>query len=755
MSPTPHPLHRPLLIAGVAATLAVGAIAAGGWLPGAGVSLPGVPAQTREAGPAFDAVAVLRAAQDAQQIGDYDTAVRGYEAITQQAPDAPEAAEAAYQLGVLSATTDDHAAAVQRFTTLLERYPSSGRSSLAGYWLAQSLLAQGDTASALARLEAFAKAEPATEAYVRLQRVRILAKASDDAAVLRELAVIDGLTASPQVRAQADRQYADGLLAAGRPAEAADRYRALLTTATPGARLGLLSSLAAAQGQAGRPAERQQALAEIARTYPSAPAGLNALNALGNAAVAVLTPYQIGRVHYFQRQNDQALAWFQRQVAQPPTAETPWARYRTALVYERYDRNEQALAELAALADDFPTSDAAEDALWERAGLLTALNRQDEAKAAYQEFRRRFPRVQRTTDALLAEGLSLYRSGDYRGAAASLATAGQTLTGDAAARTQFWRGKALAAGGDQARAQQAYAAAERAAPGAYYGFRANGATTATRGYQPLTNTAATPSDDAAAKAWLARWLPDPAAAITDAHTRLAADPAFSRAGLLTQMGQWDAAVEEYQNGVRGYKADLPALYALATRLHTEGQHAAAMLAVAYLQDMTAAKTPRDLPRLLQMVLYPTPFLTQVQAASQQDGVDPALAYALMKQESLFNPQATSGADARGLTQVMPSTGAEIAAGLGVDGFVVGDLYRPTISIRFGSYYLAKQLAALGQNPVFALAAYNGGAGSALQWMGNNRQIDPDLFVENIDYDETRAYVLLVMENYAYYRSLYG
>jgi soluble lytic murein transglycosylase len=127
----------------------------------------------------------------------------------------------------------------------------------------------------------------------------------------------------------------------------------------------------------------------------------------------------------------------------------------------------------------------------------------------------------------------------------------------------------------------------------------------------------------------------------------------------------------------------------------------------------------------------------------------------MKQESLFNPQATSGADARGLTQVMPSTGAEIAATLGVDGFAVNDLYRPTISIRFGSYYLAKQLASLGQNPVFALAAYNGGAGSALRWMGNDRQIDPDLFVENIDYDETRAYVQLVMENYAYYRALYG
>jgi len=105
--------------------------------------------------------------------------------------------------------------------------------------------------------------------------------------------------------------------------------------------------------------------------------------------------------------------------------------------------------------------------------------------------------------------------------------------------------------------------------------------------------------------------------------------------------------------------------------------------------------------------------------------------------------------------VIPATGEEIAANLGVQGFQQSDLFRPVVSIRFGAYYLVRQLAFLGGQPVFALAPYNGGPGSALRWMASNRQMDPDLFVENIDYDETQLYVHKVMVYYAFYRLLYG
>jgi soluble lytic murein transglycosylase len=171
-------------------------------------------------------------------------------------------------------------------------------------------------------------------------------------------------------------------------------------------------------------------------------------------------------------------------------------------------------------------------------------------------------------------------------------------------------------------------------------------------------------------------------------------------------------------------------------------------------ERAPAQSPLALPRLLLKILYPAPFPDLVVQQAREQGVDPLLLCALMKQESLFNPRATSSASAKGLTQVIPSTGQEIARNLGLPQFETDDLYRPVVSIRFGAFYLARQLAFLAGNPLFALAAYNGGPGNALRWMGNDRQADQDLFVETIDYEETALYVRVVMENYGYYRLLY-
>lgn len=80
-----------------------------------------------------------------------------------------------------------------------------------------------------------------------------------------------------------------------------------------------------------------------------------------------------------------------------------------------------------------------------------------------------------------------------------------------------------------------------------------------------------------------------------------------------------------------------------------------------------------------------------------------------------------------------------------------DLYRPTVSVEFGAWYLASQLAHFGGDTFEALAAYNAGAGPVARW----RAADPDLFVEQIDYSETRSYVRQVYLHHAVYRSLLG
>jgi soluble lytic murein transglycosylase len=136
------------------------------------------------------------------------------------------------------------------------------------------------------------------------------------------------------------------------------------------------------------------------------------------------------------------------------------------------------------------------------------------------------------------------------------------------------------------------------------------------------------------------------------------------------------------------------------------------------------------------------------------GLDPLLMAALIRQESLFEPSAESYAGARGLGQVMPATGQGIANGLGLEGFVLDDLYRPSVSIRFGAFYLAVQMRRFNDQILVALAAYNGGPGNTLRWLESAASDDLDLFVEVITATQSRLYLQRVYEQYLIYEKLY-
>ena len=134
-------------------------------------------------------------------------------------------------------------------------------------------------------------------------------------------------------------------------------------------------------------------------------------------------------------------------------------------------------------------------------------------------------------------------------------------------------------------------------------------------------------------------------------------------------------------------------------------------------------------------------------------MSPLLLLSLMRQESYYDPDAGSSAGALGLTQVVPTTGKSIAKNLSLENFSADDLFRPNVSIQFGANYLGEQLTDFDGDPYRALAAYNGGPGvvsRAAKTSGN----DEDLFVEDLEFDETKTYVKRVMENYARYRQLY-
>jgi soluble lytic murein transglycosylase len=106
-------------------------------------------------------------------------------------------------------------------------------------------------------------------------------------------------------------------------------------------------------------------------------------------------------------------------------------------------------------------------------------------------------------------------------------------------------------------------------------------------------------------------------------------------------------------------------------------------------------------------------------------------------------------------QVIPPTGQQIAAELGwPPGYDTADLYRPYVSLRFGTYYLAQQRDRFDDRIDVALAAYNGGPFRAERWLEAAGD-DPDLFLELITIQEPRTYIKRIKEHLAVYRALYG
>jgi len=143
------------------------------------------------------------------------------------------------------------------------------------------------------------------------------------------------------------------------------------------------------------------------------------------------------------------------------------------------------------------------------------------------------------------------------------------------------------------------------------------------------------------------------------------------------------------------------------------------------------------------LLYPRPFDAEVGPAARAVRLPETLIYAVLRQESLYQPYAISTADARGLMQLLPSTARATAAKLGRPRPSPADLLRPAVNVPLGAGYLRELVDRFDGQVVLALAGYNAGPGSVRRWLPD-RPLDVDVWVENIPFNETRAYAQRVM-----------
>ena len=153
-------------------------------------------------------------------------------------------------------------------------------------------------------------------------------------------------------------------------------------------------------------------------------------------------------------------------------------------------------------------------------------------------------------------------------------------------------------------------------------------------------------------------------------------------------------------------------------------------------------------------LYPLAYWETVRDAAHARQVDPLLVLALMRQESLFDPEARSPADAFGLLQLLPSTARRVAAEQGAAAGDPSRLTDPRHNVALGVAYLGQLLDLYRGDPFRALAAYNGGEDAVEKWRQRWPAADADEFVESISYRETRDYVKKVIGNYVEYRAIY-
>lgn len=259
--------------------------------------------------------------------------------------------------------------------------------------------------------------------------------------------------------------------------------------------------------------------------------------------------------------------------------------------------------------------------------------------------------------------------------------------------------------------------------------------------------------DAARAARLQGPPPSPAEvhALTLSRVRVTRHPALDEAVLLIRAG----LSAEAQAVLRGQlAAGLPrdGIHLLATLYEQDGRQRAAY---GVLQRHTRrAARPDDATAAVWRQSFPTPFLVETEAASQQARIGKALLYAIMRHESHFNPNAVSKANAHGLVQLLPNAAKAVAELHGVPVQGVQGLYKPGYNLQVGALYLAQLLSFFGGNQGLAAAAYNCGPYATKGWVQRWKDLPTDAFVETIPYPATRAYVMQVTATAQTYAWLY-
>ncbi|MEJ7860668.1 MAG: transglycosylase SLT domain-containing protein [Pyrinomonadaceae bacterium] len=181
-------------------------------------------------------------------------------------------------------------------------------------------------------------------------------------------------------------------------------------------------------------------------------------------------------------------------------------------------------------------------------------------------------------------------------------------------------------------------------------------------------------------------------------------------------------------------------------------------AVSYIEPLFR-QIPTDfeielIPREQLELLYPAPYQESLVKYGLEKKVDPRFLLSIMRQESRFRADVKSYAAARGLMQFISTTSDKIASELRRENFKQDELYTPSTAILFGSHYLSNLFRLFPKQPAAVAASYNGGEDNMLRWLSRSKTDNPDRYIPEIIFTQSKDYVYKVMANYRVYQMLY-
>jgi soluble lytic murein transglycosylase len=441
-----------------------------------------------------------------------------------------------------------------------------------------------------------------------------------------------------------------------------------------------------------------------------------------------------------------AIATFQKvrdNFPKDPFAST--AALEQGITYETQNDEPNVLKAYADVVNAYPNAAEAPRALWRAASFEQSLGHTAQAVTLYTQLANSYAGTDLAKTGQFATGMLLSTTDPAR-AADAFAQADST-------EGFLWQAKMLQLAHKDAQPVLTKTAALE--PGTFFSLRAGDLLGNSPAFAPpkkLTLPTLTDNDRAQAETW-AKTQFKLSVASTVLPPTLLNDQILARGMTLWDLGWWAEANSEFDLLYSLHRDDPASLLPLAAYYASLGVYRSSIGAASRLVVLSGLPIAQ-IPRYLAYLAYPIYYPDLLVSSAQGEHVDPLFVATIVRTESRFDPHATGAAGDTGLMQMIPVTGDLIATQLGVSDFVATDLYRPTISLKFGSHYLRTLAAALNGSLAPTVVAYNAGLDySTRLWLTTGA--DVDRFYEQIDLGSVQNYLSYAYEQYAVYRTLYG